>query len=1484
MEKSCKFLRASWLHKLGVAALVMASTLTAQAEMFKNPTAGNNNAPAPQRASADCFKANATAELNINNVRTLIWNDGTMWWDHVGTARYEVPKNNDNTAVKRNSLFAGGIWIGGRERTSGQIRILAMTYAQGGQQMYFPGPLDASGQNSRDLCNKWDQIWVLLKTDVQNFVGNFSQGLIRTPSDIPDAIRYWPGFRNPQLAGRPGRPMTAADLNYQTARFVDVDRDGIYDPLKGDYPRLPGHNTDCVADISSGADQLLFFVNNDQSSRKQLNNVTPVPSIGMEVQTEAFAYVAADPRNEMTFYRNKLINRGSVTMDSTYFTQYADPDLGYAFDDYVECDVERGLGICYNGEEIDPTLLGYGENPPSVGIDFFIGPLADPGDGIDNNKNGTVDEPNEKIIMSNFVYYNNSNDPINGEPNSIVDFYNYMRSRWRGTAQGQSRPMTYDLKNGTTAEGQNVPGLGPVRRTNFIFPNTSDQAFCWWDGGSEQNPCPNGSAPQWNETIAGNPPGDRRFLSSAGQFTLEPGASNELTVGVVWARASSGGPRGSFGKLLVADDIAQKLFDNNFAALPAPPEPNVSVTELDQELILTISPAQVIGAVDTNSACRGRGNGGRNLTTETFVARDSSLRAANGDTLYRFQGYIVYQLKDGTVSLTDLNDRSKARIVAQSDVKDNVSRIINQVYDPELDANVPQVFVEGSNQGIQRVVRVNRDLFNTSRTGLVNFKKYYFKVVAYMYNGNPDNQGLNAYLSQQTSKQNALIAVPHKSDPERGGTIIRSSFGQRKDIVRLTGEGNGGNSLDSLPLAEVDSIIRFNRTGSTTTYLGAKSPVAVKVFNPKRVGEGNFRIEVSSRIRMRRNGAYLPQVGDILVSRLDNTGPSTNDTIAIARSVQQTAGRAKVNRVTTTETPDVYDLDVSMFNDDEGGRFTKWVEYYITRNGAVSFSEYRQEATAFFKEGDPTQSALATEYAGADYWKLIDPANNKTYQSEFLISTAQEQLIPELGISVRVTDAANPGELYEVNRTAGLVGGTLVYAQQALGWLVPAQNDYLTAVAPDQRWLVNDFSESPGTVFESIDKNRGFFNLAGGMFAPYAFARAIDGNDRVGPRLSPAFPRPTPTSSTNTILRYNALLNLNQLRSVQIVFTSDSTKWTRCPVLQYEDRRIGGQLRTLTKSTLPSVGINGQPDGSTSNFGNGRPSTGMGWFPGYAYDLERGIRLNMMFTEDNTIGRGDTALANRVDRGAGLFGNDLKYQFSFASRTYPESYGNIKHFVMVANEPYNEGRSLEFSLDSIETRGGVPYAASITRFFDKVMWVGNPIAVIEGARPLATDATVKLQVTRSLRSYPRRGGDTLTNPVYNFSTEGLSTLTNQGDRAKSALDLVRVVPNPYYGYSGYESDRVDNRIIITNLPSRYSVSIFNLSGTLVRHYDNRSTAQANDVINDRTFLEWDLKNDRGLPIASGVYLIYINAPGVGEKTIKWFGAIRPLDLSGLSQN
>jgi hypothetical protein len=155
--------------------------------------------------------------------------------------------------------------------------------------------------------------------------------------------------------------------------------------------------------------------------------------------------------------------------------------------------------------------------------------------------------------------------------------------------------------------------------------------------------------------------------------------------------------------------------------------------------------------------------------------------------------------------------------------------------------------------------------------------------------------------------------------------------------------------------------------------------------------------------------------------------------------------------------------------------------------------------------------------------------------------------------------------------------------------------------------------------------------------------------------------------------------------------------------------------------------------------------------------------------------------------------------------------------------------------------------------------------------------------------YPPTGTNVNTlHPAYRFSIRGKEASPLDDEGIVSALDQIRVVPNPYYGFSSYETSRFTNIIKVTNLPAKCVVTIYSLDGKFIRQY-NRDEIGATPRGNNRAIdrkqilpdLEWDLKNSKGIPVASGVYLIHVNAPGLGERTLKWFGINRKFDPSGL---
>ena len=304
------------------------------------------------KVSAGCAAPKAAQELWVNNVRTIIYSGGDMWWDLAGNgnAFYIVPATqNRNTGIS--SSFAGSIWLGGLD-AGGQLKVAAMTYRQGGID-FWPGPLDTVGTSiDAEQCLKYDQIYTITRTEVDNFIAGAA----------PSAnMLAWPG--NGDLSKNQGKRL---------APFVDVSPDGFYDPSSGDYPAYDVYNTalkDNLGFCKSKlyGDKTLFWVFNDVGGAHTETQGVP---IGVEVRAQAFGFKTNDEINNMTFYNYEVHNRSSFQLNQTYFTIWNDADLGYYLDDYVGCDVSRGLGYIYNADPFDETASGtngYGDFPPALG-------------------------------------------------------------------------------------------------------------------------------------------------------------------------------------------------------------------------------------------------------------------------------------------------------------------------------------------------------------------------------------------------------------------------------------------------------------------------------------------------------------------------------------------------------------------------------------------------------------------------------------------------------------------------------------------------------------------------------------------------------------------------------------------------------------------------------------------------------------------------------------------------------------------------------------------------------------------------------------------------------------------------------------------------------------------------------------------------------------------------------------------------------------
>jgi hypothetical protein len=65
-------------------------------------------------------------------------------------------------------------------------------------------------------------------------------------------------------------------------------------------------------------------------------------------------------------------------------------------------------------------------------------------------------------------------------------------------------------------------------------------------------------------------------------------------------------------------------------------------------------------------------------------------------------------------------------------------------------------------------------------------------------------------------------------------------------------------------------------------------------------------------------------------------------------------------------------------------------------------------------------------------------------------------------------------------------------------------------------------------------------------------------------------------------------------------------------------------------------------------------------------------------------------------------------------------------------------------------------------------------------------------------------------------------------------------------------------VTFSHLPPKATIRIFNLAGVMVRRIDKATSSQ---------FEQWDLKNEEGLPVGSGMYLAHIEMPDLGVNKI-----------------
>jgi|GEM_PF-572832 len=320
-------------------------------------------------------QVNNVKNLDINNVGVDFTSVGKVAWQ-IGVADFPVfriPKGSMTSTV-----FTGNLWMGGMDET-GTLHLAGETFNQEGYD-YWPGPVSNSEAVYEAEKQLWNRAWKLSQEEIDYHKENWFQ-----PDYVPNPdILNWPAHGNPEYG--------QMEL---IAPYMDLQSNGIYEPMAGDYPMIRG-------------DEAIFFIFNDD---RLAHGESGGNRIGVEVHGMAYAYnqPESEALNHTIFINYQIINRSDKVYSDFYVSKFTDFDIGYGFDDFIGCDTLLQSFYSYNALPVDGSgePESYGENPPAQAVSFLNQPL------------------------SSFVYFNNCASGPTCGPNEAEDYYYNMQAMWK---------------------------------------------------------------------------------------------------------------------------------------------------------------------------------------------------------------------------------------------------------------------------------------------------------------------------------------------------------------------------------------------------------------------------------------------------------------------------------------------------------------------------------------------------------------------------------------------------------------------------------------------------------------------------------------------------------------------------------------------------------------------------------------------------------------------------------------------------------------------------------------------------------------------------------------------------------------------------------------------------------------------------------------------------------------------------------------------
>lgn len=458
-------------------------------------------------------------------------------------------------------------------------------------------------------------------------------------------------------------------------------------------------------------------------------------------------------------------------------------------------------------------------------------------------------------------------------------------------------------------------------------------------------------------------------------------------------------------------------------------------------------------------------------------------------------------------------------------------------------------------------------------------------------------------------------------------------------------------------------------------------------------------------------------------------------------------------------------------------------------------------------------------------WVLLNQFGDTIAIADQTIATFHEQLITELGIKISIGQSDDAGDKQDIFN--GTIGYSITYSDTAESpWLGFISDDY--AALSVTNFIQTELPAYPNFLLDPHQAYSKFAPWVPFILTDYTMDEPPE--NPMGWSLTPCWL--DPSGGIIQSPQFGGVLQ--ELNNVDIILTSDTTKWSRCVVVETSNNYftsaeygiglpVEGNKKNLQARSKLSVGRydadhDGYPDPDGELNEQGNPLTGMGWFPGYAVDVETGERLNIFFGENSVY---DEIVGQAL--GVGDIGHDMIWnpgkQFLLASiftLTPLDVFAGGQQYVYVSRTKYDECKEFRKNLD----RTGLIKARALST----ITWCAIPVTIDDPAVELLplnfglipNEVTIKLRVDNP---YQLETGNGLYNdyPTYRFHLDGATSTEESGTIASS--------------FSAYPNPASDHVVIETKSenPGKETISIFNLHGKRMMKstYQNQEVKEIN---------------------------------------------------------